>query len=508
MSNYTSNPDLETDVPQEVKDFLKDFSDAVVDRDVVAAEAVYEGKYHELESKFYKSKKNKFQKQEAAKSWPDLSLVRDYAFKGAAPVVESLYKFMTFCTAYSKLDIHVKIRNKSWENYGDIFSRLLDMTPESKHVVDLPNGLSWDLLNEFIFQLQTQYNRKVKPANEGMIAPGSWTIAGVSAKLDEIISRTNILKTLAKFNDGSKKPVEFFESKKGADAASSVDRVHRVLGLFALIAQAQLSVHLGDYVGALSVLEPLALFTTGKLITQHVAPAHVALFYSVGFCYVMMRRYADAVVALKHALGVKAVNRPYVDHMQAQVVSLLTLSTTLGGLQAEDFSQFLAERNRQFHEDDILLLSQGDVDRFRDVFYKSIPKFISINDGSTEFTGTEGRDLQTGCFMRSVRHQMDALKLRGYLKSYSIIDNAKIGVLLTQGQSTTGSVGPLAHLISLKSRFIELVHDYESPNLLTGSEKSVSMIDFVVDLKNVHVVHRKERISVAKRFINLLQALQ
>ena len=486
-----TNPDIEGDVPDEVTQFLTDLNRALLAKDQVEAHALYETQYPQLTHTFFTNKAPRGQVL-PFRTWPNLKFVKQCF---THPTTELLYQMLFARHLFTDRNVSANVRIKSWETFSELFQVLMEPNP----AVDLPNGWLWDILDEYMFQLQTHHNRRLR--NESNFPSGVWNISAVTEKLAEIVKKSDVLNVLKQVSTGKMQPADFFVSDK--------DHVRRTLGLFAIITQMRLSVAVGDYNGALAAIEPLQVFTTGRLITQRAAPAHVALFYNLGFSYLMLRRYTDAASTLKLAMSVKAVNRTYVDALQAQVVSLMSISATLGCLPSEDFSAFLTEKARSMQEDDAQLLGQGDLDRFRDVFLKACPKFISIVDPNSttyqEFTGQEGKELQLRVFMRAVQQQVDALRLRGYLRVYSTINGSKIESLM--GSSATPH-SAYAHLACLKRKSVERVHDGSSSDPLSGSLKSTAAIDFVVNMDKVSVIHRREQVSVSKRFVALLEQLQ
>merc|ERR1711916_318591 len=107
----------------------------------------------------------------------------------------------------------------------------------------------------------------------------------------------------------------------------------------------------------------------------------------------------------------KAANRKFVESMQTQVASLLLVAGTLGDLPPQDFAVPVVDRQRASQDDDAVLLAQGDVDRFREVFLKACPKFITATDGAGDAsgageTGQEAKELQLRMFLRMVRQRV------------------------------------------------------------------------------------------------------
>lgn len=69
--------------------------------------------------------------------------------------------------------------------------------------------------------------------------------------------------------------------------------IYKMLGYFALVALVRLHCMMGDYHLALSTLEDVDL--TKKAVFSRVTACHVSTYYHVGFAYMMLGQYADAI---------------------------------------------------------------------------------------------------------------------------------------------------------------------------------------------------------------------
>lgn len=76
--------------------------------------------------------------------------------------------------------------------------------------------------------------------------------------------------------------------------------LYRMLGYFSIIGLLRVHVLLGDYHLALSTMANIELNKKG--LFARVTACHVTTYYYVGFAYMMMRRYSDAIKAFAHIL--------------------------------------------------------------------------------------------------------------------------------------------------------------------------------------------------------------
>jgi translation initiation factor 3 subunit L len=73
-----------------------------------------------------------------------------------------------------------------------------------------------------------------------------------------------------------------------------------MLGYFSIIGLLRVHCLLGDYTLALKMMDNIEL--NKKALFSRVIPCHVTTYYYVGFSYMMMRRYADAIKAFSTVL--------------------------------------------------------------------------------------------------------------------------------------------------------------------------------------------------------------
>lgn len=94
---------------------------------------------------------------------------------------------------------------------------------------------------------------------------------------------------------------------------------------------------LGDYYGGLQAMEPMDLQNKGGLYTK-VTLCHISASYYTGFCYLMMRRYLDAIKVFNQGLSFIARVKQYhsrssgydqILHKMEQMYALLALSVAL-----------------------------------------------------------------------------------------------------------------------------------------------------------------------------------
>jgi translation initiation factor 3 subunit L len=483
--DMSANPDLESDVSGDVVDFLQRLASALKAKDINTLQNLYEVELPTLTDRHYSTPHvyNHRGPKPQMKHWPLPKYVKSYL---GHPQVELLYQLHQFRSQYSDRSVSAPVRKLAWSASEKAFEQLSAQNAS----VDLPDGWIWDLVEEFLYQLQTHRIRRLRPDQAQGFPANVWSVQEAAARLESVVSSTGVRESLSRVASGQAAPLDVIARGEG--------HLRSVLGYASLIGIVKLRVLLGDYAGALDASEALGVRSFGPTISSTVPALHVTLYYHVGFAYLMLGRYADAVATLQCALAVKAGNRKFVESNQSQVVALLLVAGTLGDIPPQEFASSISDRSRGAQDDDAVLLAQGDVERFRDVFLRACPKFITAADvvsGTTSNfseTGQEAKELQLRMFLRAVRLRVDVLKLRGYLGAYSTLTNQKVSSLLA-----ASSAAPVeAHLVATKSGSRQRVRT-AGCKVTEGEVKRVGVVDFTAEGGNIHVQRHFEQPTLA-----------
>ena len=171
--------------------------------------------------------------------------------------------------------------------------------------MDLPTSWISDILDEFIWQFGAfaSWRSKVKDKSEDEIilleeSPLVWSCYSVLNVLYSLVQKSKIQETLRNTASGTvaeEEEVDEYSSKA----------LYKYFGYFSLLSLLRVHVLLGDYTLALMVLDDIDLKGIAEPSTRlhAVHAAHVSTFYYVGFAYMMMRRYTDAVDVLSRGVS-------------------------------------------------------------------------------------------------------------------------------------------------------------------------------------------------------------
>lgn len=112
-----------------------------------------------------------------------------------------------------------------------------------------------------------------------------WKVTSVLHYLNSFVDKSGISKVLSQ---------ERSSKHSGLSALQS-------LGYFSIIGLCRVHTLLADYRLAVKILDPIDIDDRRAIFTQ-VTACHVTLLYHLGFCYMMMRRYIDALEIFSQVL--------------------------------------------------------------------------------------------------------------------------------------------------------------------------------------------------------------
>lgn len=236
-------------------------------------------------------------------------------------------------------------------------------------------------------------------------------------------------------------------------AESGNSSVLKMIGFFSLIGLLRIHCLHGDYYLALKTINPININTRG-LLTK-VTGCHVTFFYYLGFVYMMMRRYVDAIrtfsTILLYANRVKQYHNRTSQYEQVlkkneQMYGLLAISLSLCPQRVdENVHSFLREK----YSDKMQRMQKGGEESYatyEEIFIYACPKFINpaapnysllLHDPANfpHNSIQEPLKLQTKLFLNEVKQQALLPTIRSYLKLYTTIPVPKSAGFLELDQN-------------------------------------------------------------------------
>lgn len=484
-------------LPDTVRQFLVYFRTKFRERATAEIHQLYEDAFNKLTKHFYENS-----------PWPSAELVAPHVDNDAEFLL--LYKELYYRHLFSKMKPSLTQRVEGWNNYCELFDLFLG---GSMTGVDLPPSWLWDIIDEFIYQFETwcQYRAKLKSKPDEEIEYlreklEIWNVTTVLSILHGVVHHSNIISWLLQggSSEGSSNPDdESFDP--------STVSVYRYIGYFAIIGLLRVNTLLGDYRLALMVLEPLD-FELSNALFAHVTACHTSVYYYMGFAYIMLRRYEDAVrvfsSAVSHIGRIKQYHtRSYqyeqVSKRNDQMMVLLSLCLALRPSIHVDESVYSAVQEKA--SDRLARMRHGDTAAFEDVFQYASPKFISPappNFNVIDDYNMEAPRLQKRLFMTEVSQQLLLPKIRSYLKLYTSIDMTKLAKFMDIDVATLRG-----HLHALKHKSWTLRGNSTDPPF-SGAYAVSSDVEFYIDCDVVHISNTKVTPQYGEYFISHLGKLE
>ncbi|PAA78945.1 hypothetical protein BOX15_Mlig025031g3, partial [Macrostomum lignano] len=494
-----------TILPEPVKTFLCNFEAAIRNRNVYDIIQCYEAQFPKLTERFF-----------AKYNWPATQVVTEIVSRslgGKEP--DQLFVILYTEMYYKHIYAHIaggpsfEDREASYFNYCDFFNFVLGTDTPVTH--ELPYQLLWDIIDEFIYQFQnfTQYRAKLKNKKDEEISTlrdsvTTWNIHSVLNVLHSLVEKSCIneqLRELASGGDISAVAGEFGERQ-----------LYKMLGFFSLIGLCRLHCILGDFFQALKVLENIDVSRLD--LYCNVPTCNITTSYYVGFSFMMMRRYEDAIRTLNDALAyhnrVKSslAGRPdvadYVAKQTDQMCHLLCLCLSLHPMRVDEIVH--AQIKEKYNEKN-LKLSRMDLDEIANTFQYACPKFLSPVppnfDLPENYQMNPMRQIKEE-FISEIKQQARIPDIRSYLKLYTTLSIEKLaGLMNTEPQVLH------RELMCYKHKMQNIVTaDAAAAAAAEAPTASSSELDFYIDGDMIHVADTKVARKFGELFIRNILKLE
>ncbi|XP_023229805.1 eukaryotic translation initiation factor 3 subunit L-like [Centruroides sculpturatus] len=431
----------------------------------------------------------------------------------------------------------VNQRFESYYNYCDLFNCIL--SAEGPVPLELPNRWLWEIIDEFIYQFQAfgHYRSmlgKKSPEEIELLRsnPKVWNVHSVLNVLHSLVDKSNINCQLEVYTSGGDPD----------SVAGEFGRhlLYKMLGYFSLVALLRLHSLLGDYHQAIKVLENIDL--NKNSMYSRVAACQITTYYYVGFAYMMMRRYADAIRTFSNILLYIQRTRQMFQQRTYQVdqvyftQNLLILKSMYSRVAAcqittyyyvgfaymmmrryadaiRTFSNILLyiQRTRQMFQQrtyqvdqvfflivklkTILYFINRQLKEFETCFSFACPKFLSPVSPTydAEIPSNYHKEpffLQLKVFLDEVQQQIMLPNIRSYMKLYTTMPISKLAAFLAMEEEEFRT-----HLLCFKHKMKNMVWT-KGTNGLEGEFQCGSEVDFFIDKDMVHIADTK----VARRY--------
>ncbi|XP_078692228.1 eukaryotic translation initiation factor 3 subunit L-like [Branchiostoma floridae x Branchiostoma belcheri] len=472
-------------VPDVIKRFIEYFHKCVSDGNVYEIGNIYENSFNKLTERFFKTS-----------SWPEAEYIMPLVKNDNVFLI--LYKELYFRHIYAKVQggPNLEQRFESYYNYCNLFNYILNQ--KSPVPLELPNQWLWDIIDEFIYQFQsfTHYRSKLskKGDDEIMILrsnPKIWNVHSVLNVLHSLVDKSSINRQLEVFSSGGDP-----DSVAGDFGRHSL---YKMLGYFSLVGLLRLHSLLGDYYQAIRVLENIDLNKQG--LYSRVPSCQISMYYYVGFAYMMMRRYQDAIRTFtsillyiqrtKTMFQRQSYTFDMIMKQNEQMFNLLAVCLTLYPMRIDES---VHSQLREKCGEKMIRMQKGDMQAFEDSFSFACPKFLSPVAPNYEAPPAnyhkEAFMAQLKVFIDEVQQQIALPVVRSYLKLYTTMPVSKLAGFLDMTEEEFRT-----HLLCFKHKMSNVTSS-KGTGGLDGEFQSASEVDFFIDKDMVHIADTK----VARRY--------
>lgn len=480
-------------VPEVIKNFLLYFQQVIKDQNLPEIQNQYENGFNKLTDRFFKTS-----------AWPSAKTI--------APIVGNderfliLYNELYFRHVYARIQTGPTLdqRFDSYYNYCSLFNYILNA--EGPVPLELPDQWLWDIIDEFIYQFQafSIFRHKSSKKNEDEIEllrtnPKIWNVHSVLNVLHSLVEKSNINQQLEVYTSGGDP-----DSVAGEFGRHSL---YKMLGYFSLVGLLRLHSLLGDYYQGLKVLENIHF--NKKSLYSRVPACQITTFYYVGFAYMMMRRYQDAIRTLSNCLlyvqrtkSMLQNKSQLYDQIAKQNDKMYTLLSMCLVLHPMRIDESVHSHLREKYQEKMNRMQKGEMSEYEACFAFACPKFLSpvppnfdMMGGAADSirkqeTGKEPFQLQMQVFKEEVEQQIQVPTIRSYLKLYTTLPISKLAAFMDMPDDEL-----CTHLMGFKHKMKNLVWT-KGTSGLEGEFQSASEVDFYIDKDMIHIADTK----VARRY--------
>lgn len=468
-------------IPDAVDHFLGQLLNGLQTRNIPQIHTLYEDTFNKLTDRHYKSSR-----------WPSYDTVKSEVSEHSLFLI--LYQELYYRHIFSRLTPNIEDRRRSWENYCKLLDLIIDDLASGEDLtVALPPQWAWDLLDEFIYHYQTYCNNR----NKALKKQEPKELAEIKEH-PEVFGTPKVLNYLHQLIKTSRieEYLEDPENAAGKTGGSFTDETTRLFGYFGLMQLLRMHSLLADYHLAMKTLERID-FDAEVPLFYKIPACHVTLYYYMGFAYLMLRRYVDAIrtfsdilVFLQKTSGVNSLSYQY-DQMVKKQDQMYALLLVCIGLCPRPLDESLEKHIRDKHGEKQGRLQRGEELVFEELFSYACPKFISAAlpelDGQDKFNPNEAHQRQLHLFLQEVNEQQFLPRIGSYMKLYTAITTSKLAQLCEMDEEQLRD-----QLMCVMHKTQQAVRQKGPP--LEGELQLCSEVEFYLDGDMVHInAQRTER---------------
>ncbi|KAI9805549.1 MAG: hypothetical protein M1825_000800 [Sarcosagium campestre] len=426
---------------------------------------------------------------------------------GQAPAAEDIQSRLQAAATPLEYGATLEVKFASYDAYCHLFHFILNN--EAGPVdLEVPSYYwAWDVIDEFIYQFNSfcsyrnRIARKADNPDEAQLLrdnPNTWGCYSVLNVLYSLIQRSQINEQLAamKRNEDPMTVAGEYGSRP----------LYRMLGYFSIIGLLRVHCLLGDFSLALKTLDDIEL--NKKAVFARVMGAHFTTYYYVGFSYMMMRRYADAIRMFSHILIYVSRTKnfqksPQYDSIAKKNDQMYALIAICVAFHPTRLDDTIHATLRDKYGEQFLRMQRGGPETlplFEELFRAACPKFIAPTppDFDNPAVNIDPLEHHLGIFMSEVKTNMFSPTLKSYLKLYSTMDLHKLAAFLDTDPATLRS-----WLLVNKQRSRQL--RWSENGLLDGEVVNSNDLDYALQGDLIHISEAKVGRRLVEWYLRNLQ---
>jgi translation initiation factor 3 subunit L len=273
----------------------------------------------------------------------------------------------------------------------------------------------------------------------------------------------------------------------------------------------QMRIHslLGDYYHAMKCIEDID-FQADVPLYYRIPASHITLYYYMGFAYLMLRRYVDAIktfssilitVSKTSGMHTLSIQSGFLMKKHEQIYSLLLICQALC---PEPLDDVLEKTIREKYQEKQDRLFRGEEVCFEELFAYACPKFVTavLPESLDNINLNEAHQRQYHLFLQEVRQQKFLPTMRSYMKLYTSIKVVKLAQLCEMDEEALQE-----QLLCVIHKTRQKVRQIGKPPL-SGDSQMCSEVEFIIDGDTVHIESQKGPRPVADIFLEHIGKFQ
>jgi translation initiation factor 3 subunit L len=283
-----------------------------------------------------------------------------------------------------------------------------------------------------------------------------------------------------------------------------------MMGYFSLVGLLRLNSLFGDYYLAINTMQYVELDIHKQLLIARVPSCIITTCYYVGFAYLMMRRYEDAIKVFVDALiyiqrtrtmlqaPTRSLLHDMITKQNEQIYHLLAIALNFYPMRIDDsINSYLKEK----YTERLIKLQRGDREELSGMFHYACPKFLSPVppnfDGVTDHYLMDPYNQQLKVFIEEMQQQLLISDIRSFLKLYTTLPISKLASFINKTPDELKSI-----LLCFKHKMSNIESDQTNEEFRSSSE-----VDFYIHNDMVHIADTKVATRFSDFFIRQIHKL-